>query len=165
MWIASRFRISGIFIHLYFFWNVFTSPWYLKWPKCPLHLKHLPGSFIRYFSLRSVAAATPSRASAALAVRRTFAGAPSPASGLRPSTALSLRRPPPLPLPSSPPPSPSAGLPCSSCSRLGFRLDPKRRLGSWVGQSACAHGSRTPCRCGSCVVQRLQHHQQRQPLL
>jgi len=151
MRIASRFRISGIFSHLYFFLNVFTSPWHLKWPKCPLHLKHLPGSFIRYFSLRSVAAATPSRASATLAVRRTFAGAPSPAG----------QRPPVLHRPLSPPPSSSplalqsAAIPIhrpalrSSCSKLGFRLDPKRRLGSWARQSACAHGSRTPRRRGS----------------
>ena len=116
--------------------------------KVPLHLKHLPGSFIRYFSLRSVAAATPSRASATLAVRADLRWC-----------SIAGQRPPALHRPLSPPPSPSslalqsAAIPIrqpslrSSCSMLGFRL--KRRLGSWAGQSACAHGSRTPRRHGS----------------
>ena len=108
MRIASRFRISGILSYFYFFWNIFTSPWNLKWPKCPLHLKHndlSPCSFVRH----SVAAATLSRASATLLSaerspvlhRRPAAPNPPPPSPL----------PSPSPLSSNPPSSPSGGLP------------------------------------------------------
>ena len=150
MRIASRFRISGIFSHLYFFLKRFHLSLAPKMTKVPLASKTSP-CFLHTLLSSSI--------------RRSHDSQSRERNACRPPDlrwcSIAGQRPPALHRPLSPPPSPSslalqsAAIPIrrpalrSSCSRLGFRLDPKRRLGSWAGQSACAHGSRTPCRCGS----------------